>query len=103
MFKELSRAADKVMSGFLTSLLGKTRRNAARARPSFVSRLEVLEDRMVSSTLTVTNAFDKGPGSLRDTITNAKSGDTIVFSASLDGQTITLTSDQLTINKSLDF
>src|SRR5262249_2397642 len=33
---------------------------------------------------------------------NAKSGDTIVFAPSLAGQTITLTSDQLTLNKSLD-
>jgi hypothetical protein len=48
------------------------------------------------------NTLDKGAGSLRDTITSAKSGDTIVFAPSLDGQTITLTSDQLTINKSLD-
>src|SRR5207249_10881525 len=41
-------------------------------------------------------------GSLRDTITNAKSGETINFAPALAGQTITLTSDQLTINKSLD-
>jgi hypothetical protein len=54
------------------------------------------------STLTVLNANDKGPGSLRDTITNAKSGDTIIFAPALDGQTITLTSDQLTVNNSLD-
>src|SRR5882724_260164 len=54
------------------------------------------------STLTVTNTSDKGPGSLRATITNAKSGDTIVFASSLNGQTITLISDQLTINKNLD-
>src|SRR5262249_13784945 len=53
-------------------------------------------------TLTVTNTNDNGPGSLRATITNAGSGDTIVFDPSLDGQTITLTSDQLTINKDLD-
>jgi hypothetical protein len=65
-------------------------------------RVETLEDRTVPSTLTVTSALDKGPGSLRDTITNAKSGDTIVFAPSLDGQTITLASDQLTLNKSLD-
>jgi hypothetical protein len=57
---------------------------------------------MVLSTLTVLNANDNGPGSLRDTITNAKSGDTIAFAPSLQGQTITLTSDQLTLNKSLD-
>jgi hypothetical protein len=67
-----------------------------------VPRLEVLEDRTVPSTLTVTNNLDKGSGSLRDAITNAKSGDTIVFAPSLNGQTITLTSDQLAINNSLD-
>jgi hypothetical protein len=67
-----------------------------------VPRLESLEGRTVLSTLTVLNALDKGAGSLRDTITNARSGDTIVFAPSLAGQTITLTSDQLTINKSLD-
>src|SRR5262249_43690518 len=48
------------------------------------------------------NTLDKGAGSLRDTITGAKSGDTIVFAPSLDGQTITLTSDELAINKNLD-
>jgi hypothetical protein len=40
--------------------------------------------------------------SLRDAIINAKDGDTIVFDPSLAGQTITLTSDQLDIKKSLD-
>jgi hypothetical protein len=80
----------------------KTRRNPARPRRPFVPRLESLEGRTVPSTLTVTNALDKGPGSLRDTITKAKGGDTIVFDPGLGGQTITLTSDQLTINKSLD-
>jgi hypothetical protein len=78
----------------------KLRKNVQQSR--FVPRLEILEDRTVPSTLTVTNNLDKGAGSLRDAITNAKSGDTIVFASSLDGQTITLTSDQLTINKSLD-
>jgi hypothetical protein len=67
-----------------------------------VPRLETLEDRTLPSTLTVLNALDSGAGSLRDAISAAKSGDTIVFAPSLDGQTITLTSDQLTINKTLD-
>jgi hypothetical protein len=67
-----------------------------------VPRLESLEERTVLSTLTVLNNLDKGPGSLRDTITNSKDGDTIVFAPGLAGQTITLTSDQLTLNKSLD-
>jgi hypothetical protein len=73
-----------------------------RARHRFVPRLEVLEDRSVPSTLTVTNTLDKGAGSLRDAITKAGNGDTIVFDPSLNGQTITLTSDQLNINKNLD-
>ena len=77
-------------------------RKPGRRKCSFVPRLEVLEDRALPSTLTVTNTNDKGPGSLRDTITKAQSGDTIVFAPGLDGQTITLTSDQLTINNSLD-
>src|SRR5262245_11155961 len=77
-------------------------RHPAPHRRSFLPLLECLEDRTLPSTLTVLNNLDKGAGSLRDAITNAKSGDTIVFAPSLDGQTITLTSDQLTINKSLD-
>jgi hypothetical protein len=68
----------------------------------FLPRLEFLEDRTVPSTLTVLNNLDSGTGSLRDVIAHAKSGDTIVFAPRLDGQTITLTSDQMTINNSLD-
>jgi hypothetical protein len=78
------------------------RRAPALRRRAFRPRLEGLEDRTVPSTLTVLNTLDKGAGSLRDTITKAKNGDTIVFAPSLDGQTITLTSDQITINNSLD-
>jgi hypothetical protein len=78
-----------------------------RARtPARVSRLlpqlEILEGRTLPSTLTVLNTQDSGAGSLRDTITRARSGDTIVFAPGLVGQTITLTSDQITINTSLD-
>jgi hypothetical protein len=80
-----------------------TRRALPRRRPACRRPLlEALEDRLCPSTLTVTNALDNGPGSLRDTITKAQSGDTIVFAPSLDGQSITLTSDQLTINNSLN-
>ena len=98
---------------WLTSLFRrpKTYRNAGRVgqighpshrRRSFAPHLEILEDRTLPSTLTVLNNLDSGAGSLRASITNAKSGDTIVFALSLDGQTITLTSDQITISKSLD-
>src|SRR4051812_49164804 len=65
-------------------------------------RLETLEDRTALSTLTVLNTLDSGAGSLRDAITKAKDGDTIVFDSNLSGQTITLTSDELAIKKSLD-
>jgi hypothetical protein len=68
----------------------------------FRPRLEILEDRTVPSTLTVLNNLDSGTGSLRDAIKHAGNGDTIVFDPSLNGQTITLTSDQLEINKSLE-
>src|SRR6516162_2363451 len=68
----------------------------------FRPRLEILEDRTVPSTLTVTNNLDSGAGSLRDAIKNANSGDMIVFAPSLNGQTITLTSGELAFSKSLD-
>lgn len=53
------------------------------------------------TTRTVTNTGDAGPGSLREAIALANSGDTINFAPSLNGQTITLTSDQLTINANI--
>jgi hypothetical protein len=68
----------------------------------FLPRLEALEDRALPSTLTVLNNHDSGTGSLRDTITHAKDGDVIAFALALNGQTITLTSDELAIKKSLD-
>lgn len=52
--------------------------------------------------VTVRNTNDSGPGSLRDAIAIASSGDTIVFDRSLAGQTITLTSGDLAISKNLD-
>src|SRR6188474_125310 len=45
-----------------------------------------------ASTLTVTNTNDSDAGSLRQAIADAVSGDTITFSPSLSGQTITLAS-----------
>lgn len=49
----------------------------------------------------VTNADDLGPGSLRQAIADAASGDEIIFSAELVGQTISLSSGQLVIDKNL--
>jgi hypothetical protein len=53
-----------------------------------------------STTLVVNNTNDTGSGSLRDAITAASSGDTIVFNSSLAGSTIS-TSSAITIDKSL--
>ena len=65
-------------------------------------RLEVLEDRTVLSPLIVTNNTDnpKLSGSLRATIAAATADATIVFAPNVHN--ITLTSGELTINKSLD-
>ncbi|MGD1702881.1 DUF4347 domain-containing protein [Dapis sp. BLCC M229] len=52
-------------------------------------------------TIIVTNNNDSGPGSLRQAIADANSGDTIEFDSSLTNQTITLTSGQLEIDKDL--
>ncbi|HEV2842955.1 MAG TPA: choice-of-anchor Q domain-containing protein [Chthoniobacterales bacterium] len=54
-----------------------------------------------AATLVVTTTADSGAGSLRDTIAAASDGDTIQFDAALNGQTITLTSAELLINKNL--
>ena len=52
-------------------------------------------------TITVTSTADSGPGSLRDAIAAASNGDTIQFDAALNGQSITLTSAELTIDKNI--
>src|SRR5262245_36086056 len=90
---------------YLAKLLrGGGRRQQATVRQPMRSRLalEALEDRQLLSTLTVTSAADHGPGTLRRAIVSAKSGDTIHFSPSLNGQTIGLTSGELKITKSLN-
>jgi hypothetical protein len=76
----------------------------SRRRATVCPRLEMLEDRRLPSTLTVTNTLDSGKGSLRYEIAQAEkhpANDTIVFAPSLDGQTITLTSGELDITTGL--
>ena len=86
----------------LSSTFNHRRRRPGRDRWSRKPCLLVLEDRTLPSTLTVLNNADHGDGLLRAAITNAQSGDQIIFDPSLRGQTIALTSGELTIDKSLD-
>src|SRR5437867_7800328 len=50
-----------------------------------------------AATLTVTNAHDNGPGSLRDAIAASHPGDEIVFDPSMLDQTVVLTTGELLI------
>jgi hypothetical protein len=54
-----------------------------------------------ASTLTVTNTNDSGPGSLRQAIADAAPDDAIAFDVVLAGQTISLTTGELFIDKDL--
>ena len=87
----------------LSRIQQRVRPRRTRApRTRFLPRVDLMEDRTLLSTLTVINNNDSGSGSLRATIAAAASGDTINFAHSLIGQTIKLTSGELTIAKSLD-
>src|SRR5262250_1422348 len=95
-----------LLAFFSRSLGGRGDRKRARqsSRPrSFVPRLDVLEDRTVPSTFTVTNLTDHDPGSLRDAVqqANAHAGpDVIRFAGGVKG-TIPLTTGQLSVTDSV--
>jgi uncharacterized repeat protein (TIGR01451 family) len=67
----------------------------------YIPLLLVCLDLASAATITVTNTNDSGVGSLRQAINDASSGDTVDFDSSLNGQTITLTSGELLIDKDL--
>jgi hypothetical protein len=54
-----------------------------------------------ADTITVTTVTDNGAGSLRAAISSATAGDTIIFTNTLSGSTITLTSGELLLNSNL--
>jgi hypothetical protein len=53
------------------------------------------------ATITVTNLYDSGAGSLRDALSTAQSNDTIQFAPNLAGGTLVLTGGELTIDKNI--
>jgi hypothetical protein len=99
----------QLLSSLRKWLTGHTqfqRTMAPKPTTRFRPQLELLDDRIVPSTLTVTNNLDDGSaGSLRGEIADAQNGDTIVFDTSLSGQTINLYGNspdgELVINKNL--
>src|SRR5690349_15372553 len=68
------------------------------ARISFLFIATLFTLRGIAATITVTNAADNGPGSLREALGLASAGDTIGFSVN---GTITLTNGELAVTKSL--
>jgi len=54
-----------------------------------------------AATIRVTNTNDSGAGSLRQALADANNGGTVNFDSSLNGQTITLISGELLVNKSI--
>ena len=54
-----------------------------------------------AATVTVTSLADGGPGSLRQVITAASSGDTVIFDPILTGKTIILTNGEISVAKNL--
>jgi len=54
-----------------------------------------------AAVITVTNTNDSGPGSLRQALAVVNDGDAINFDSALNGQTITLTTAELLIDRSI--
>src|SRR5215218_7952065 len=56
---------------------------------------------VTGTVLTVQNTNDAGPGSLRQAIADAASGEVIDFAPAIAGQTVTLTTGELVIDKAV--
>src|SRR5262245_19785070 len=84
----------------IRSIGTSARPGATASRRSSRLHLEILEDRLPPSSLTVTSSADSVPGSLRDAIASAVSGDTINFAKNV--HLITLTGTALEVSKNLD-
>src|SRR6266536_2125958 len=86
------------------SLMSQRIFNSNRRRILFASCLSALCLAALSTqaaTMTVMNTNDSDAGSLRQALADAVDGDTINFDSLLNGQTITLTSGELLVDKSI--
>lgn len=63
--------------------------------------LPIVNTMHAATTLTVTNTDDSGAGSFRQALADANNGDTIQFDPALNGQTMSLTSNELVIAKNI--
>jgi hypothetical protein len=80
-----------------------TKRLVALAAPLFISLwmlFLVWPAPVMATTHVVTNTFDSGSGSLRETIASAHSGDAITFAPSISG-TIVLSSGEIIVDKDI--
>src|SRR5947208_14528397 len=84
---------------------GRTQRRKPAPRLSFVPRLDVLEDRSLPSTFSVSNLADSGPGSLRQAVLDANASpgaDDVVFAPGVSGTiTLAFASGEILITDSL--
>jgi hypothetical protein len=71
----------------------------AVASPRAKQQSMAVGNSLLSNVIVVTSTNDSGPGSLRQALVDANDGDTITFDPSLNGQTITLTSGELNVDK----
>jgi hypothetical protein len=72
---------------------------AASVIPFALAQWTTAKGNRPATTITVTNANDSGPGSLRQALADAQDGDTINFDPSVN--TVTLTTAELAIDKSV--
>ena len=99
--KDLQTVLSVRVRQWLMKLQAAASRRTRRRSAAFQPHLDVLEDRWLLSTFTVTTTHDGGAGSLRQAICEAEAGDTIDFAGNLAGQSLTLTQGPLVIDKDL--
>src|ERR1051325_4484622 len=98
-FSVVAVSATAGLALLCTAMFGNQARPAREAPSSQIeNRDSQFEIREAPASITVTNTNDSGPGSLRQALIDATSGSTIQFDPALNGQSITLTTTELSIH-----